>query len=227
MIGFDHVDVVTDEGVRLLHDITLTVSERRVGVIGANGSGKTTLARLINGLTLPTTGHVTVGERDTARDPRGVQRAVGFVFQDADHQLVYPTPLEDIALGLRAHGLSKADAGEAAMVTLRRVALDHKADQAIHTLSGGEKHLVALCGVLALEPEWIVLDEPTTTLDLVNRRRVVEVLLGLPQHLVIVSHDLDLVRQLDRVVLLDQGTVVGDGRPDPVINAYTGLVGGA
>lgn len=226
MIGFDHVDVVTDEGVRLLHDINLTVSERRVGVIGANGSGKTTFARLINGLTLPTTGTVTVGDLDTARDPRGVQRAVGFVFQDADHQLVYPTPLEDIALGLRAHGLNKREANEAAMVTLRRVALDHKAHQAIHTLSGGEKHLVALCGVLALEPTWIVLDEPTTTLDLVNRRRVVQVLLGLPQHLVIVSHDLDLVRQLDRVVLLDQGAVVGDGLPGPVIDRYTALVGG-
>jgi biotin transport system ATP-binding protein len=226
VIGFDHVDVMTDEGVQLLHDITLTVSERRVGVIGANGSGKTTFARLVNGLTLPTTGSVRVGELDTARDPRAVQRAVGFVFQDADHQLVYPTPREDIALGLRAHGLSKADANEAAMSTLRRVALAHKADQAIHTLSGGEKHLVALCGVLALEPTWIVLDEPTTTLDLVNRRRVVEVLLGLPQHLIIVSHDLDLVRQLDRVVLLDRGEVVGDGRPGPVIDAYTTLVGG-
>ncbi len=225
MITFAGVDVVATEGTVLLHDIALSVGERRVGIIGANGSGKTTLARLINGLTLPTRGTVVVDGIDTAQDRRGVQRRVGFVFQDADHQLVYPTPVEDIALGLRAHGLGKRAAHESAMATLRRVSLEHKADQAIHTLSGGEKHLVALCGVLALEPTWIVFDEPTTTLDLVNRRRVIDVLLGLPQHLVIVSHDLDLVGQLDRVLLIDRGTVVADGSADPTIGAYTDLIG--
>jgi biotin transport system ATP-binding protein len=227
VITFADVDVVTAEGAVLVHDVTLTLTERRVAIIGANGSGKTTLARLINGLTLPARGMVTVGGIDTTRDPRAVQRRVGFVFQDADHQLVYPTPLEDISLGLRAHGLSKRHAREGAMASLRRVALEHKADQAIHTLSGGEKHLVALCGVLALEPTWIVLDEPTTTLDLVNRRRVIDVLLGLPQHLVIVSHDLDLVRQLDRAVLMDGGAVAADGDPRPTIAVYTDLVGAA
>ena len=225
MIAFTDVDVVAVDGPVLLHDISVSLSERRVAVIGANGSGKTTLARLINGLTLPTRGTVTVDDIDTAREPRAVQRRVGFVFQDADHQLVYPTPVEDIALGLRAHGLGKGAAHAAAMATLRRVSLDHKADQAIHTLSGGEKHLVALCGVLALEPTWIVLDEPTTTLDLTNRLRVIDVLLGLPQHLVIVSHDLDLVRQLDRVLLIDQGTVAADGPAAGTIGTYTDMIG--
>ena len=225
MITLTDVDVVATDGPVLLQDVSVSLSDRRVAVIGANGSGKTTLARLMNGLTLPTRGTVTVDDMDTAHDMRAVQRRVGFVFQDADHQLVYPTPVEDIALGLRAHGLGKRAAHESAMATLRRVSLEHKADQAIHTLSGGEKHLVALCGVLALEPTWIVLDEPTTTLDLVNRRRVIDVLLCLPQHLVIVSHDLDLVRQLDRVLLLDQGMVVADGPADLTIGAYTELIG--
>ena len=225
MITLTDVDVVAVDGPVLLHDISVSLSQRRVAVIGANGSGKTTLARLINGLTLPTRGTVTVDDMDTAQETRAVQRRVGFVFQDADHQLVYPTPVEDIALGLRAHGFGKRAAHESAMDTLRRVALEHKADQAIHTLSGGEKHLVALCGVLALEPTWIVLDEPTTTLDLVNRRRVIDVLLGLPQHLVIVSHDLDLVRQLDRVLLMDQGAVVADGPAELMIGTYADLIG--
>ena len=225
MITLTEVDVVAVDGPVLLHDVSVSLSQRRVAVIGANGSGKTTLARLINGLTLPTRGTVTVDDMDTVQDTRAVQRRVGFVFQDADQQLVYPTPVEDIALGLRAHGLGKRAAHDSAMATLRRVALEHKANQAIHTLSGGEKHLVALCGVLALEPTWIVLDEPTTTLDLVNRRRVIDVLLSLSQHLVIVSHDLDLVRQLDRVLLMDQGAVVADGPPDLTIGAYTDLIG--
>lgn len=218
------VAVVATDGTVLLHDVTVSLTQRRVGVIGANGSGKTTLARTINGLTLPTSGTVIVDGIDTARDRRGVQRRVGFVFQDADHQLVYPTPVEDIALGLRARGLGKRAAHDAAMDVLRMVSLQHKADQAIHTLSGGEKHLVALCAVLALEPTWIVLDEPTTTLDLVNRHRVIDVLMGLHQHLVIVSHDLDLVRQLDRVLLIDQGAVVADGMPDSTTDAYLDLV---
>ena len=224
MIALTDVGVVTTDGTVLLHDVTLSLTQRRVGVIGANGSGKTTLARTLNGLTLPTSGTVTVDGIDTARDRRGVQRHVGFVFQDADHQLVYPTPVEDIALGLRARGLGKRAALDAAMDVLRMVSLQNKADQAIHTLSGGEKHLVALCAVLALEPMWIVLDEPTTTLDLVNRHRVIDVLMGLHQHLVIVSHDLDLVRQLDRVLLIDQGAVVADGMPDSTTDAYLDLV---
>ena len=225
MITLTDVAVVATDGAVLLHDVTATLTERRVGVIGSNGSGKTTLARTINGLTLPTSGCVVVDGIDTARDRRGVQRRVGFVFQDADHQLVYPTPVEDVALGLRAHGLGARAARAAAMEVLRTVSLEHKADQAIHTLSGGEKHLVALCAVLALEPKWIVLDEPTTTLDLVNRRRVIEALTALTQHLVIVSHDLDLVRRLDRVLLVEQGTVVADGPAAPTTATYRELVG--
>lgn len=225
MIEFADVEVVAADGAVLLGDVSLTLSERRVGVIGANGSGKTTFARLINGLTLPTRGSVRVDGVDTADDRRAVQQRVGFVFQDADHQLVYPTPAEDVALGLRARGLGKRAATAAARDALRDLSLEGKADQAIHTLSGGEKHLVALCAVLALEPEWVVLDEPTTSLDLVNRRRVVDVLAGLAPRLVIVSHDLDLVRDLDRAILLDDGAVVADGDPGETTSRYLERVG--
>jgi len=224
VIVFADAGVELPGGTVLLRDVSLSLSERRVAVIGANGSGKTTLVRLINGLTAPTSGRVIVDGLDTVNDRKAVQRRVGFVFQDADHQLVYPTPAEDVALGLRARGRSARDARRDALATLRRAGLGHKADQAIHTLSGGEKHLVALCAVLALDPEWIVLDEPTTTLDLVNRRRVIDAMEDLDQNLVIVSHDLDLARQSDRAVLMSDGAVVADGAPGPTVDAYVDRV---
>jgi biotin transport system ATP-binding protein len=224
MILFDGVGVATPEGTPLLRDVSLSLSERRIAIIGANGSGKTTLARLINGLTAPTSGAVSVDGLDTVADRKAVQRRVGFVFQDADHQLVYPTPVEDVALGLRARGRSGRDARQDALAALRHVGLTRKADQAIHTLSGGEKHLVALCAVLALDPAWIVLDEPTTTLDLINRRMVLDVIEGLDQNLVIVTHDLELAGQLDRAVLLSGGEVVAQGDPGQTIDAYVSQV---
>lgn len=225
MIRVDAVDVVRED-VPVLHGIDLRIEERRVAVIGANGSGKTTLARLLNGLVSPTAGRVTVDGHDTVRQARDVQRRVGFVFQDADHQLVYPTPLEDVALGLRARGRSRAEARREAAEALERLGLSAHAHQAVHTLSGGEKHLVALAAVLALRPEWIVLDEPTTSLDIVNRRRVVAALGELDQRLVVVSHDLELVASMERAILLSGGSVAADGAAGEVIEAYVREVGG-
>ncbi len=224
MIALHKVTVTTDDGVTLLDGVTTTIDHGRTAVIGANGSGKTTLARLLNGLALPSRGTVTVDGYDVAADRREVQRRVGFVFAVADHQLVYPTPLEDVALGLRARGLGKDEARDRARAALAAMGMEDRADQAIHTLSGGEKHLVALAAVLVLEPDWIVIDEPTTTLDLVNRRRVVEVLLGLPHHLVVVTHDLDLAARLDRALLVSGGKVWSEGAPDVVIRTYRELV---
>lgn len=220
MIECRDVGVRTDEGVELLRDVTLTIDHARTAIIGANGSGKTTLARLFNGLTRATSGAVSVDGLDVAGNRRAVQRLVGFVFANADHQLVYPTPLEDVALSLRARGVAVREAQERARAQLDAVGLALKADQAIHTLSGGEKHLVALCAVLVLEPQWLVIDEPTTTLDLINRRRVVDVLARLPQRLVVVSHDLDLVRTMDAAVLVDAATVVATGASDDVAARY-------
>lgn len=224
MIALRDVRVETDDGVVLLTDVTLAIAARRTAVIGANGSGKTTLARLLNGLTTPSAGTVSVDGRDVAGERAEVQRRVGFVFASADHQLVYPTPVEDVALGLRARGVPRTQARERATAALASVGIAHKADQAIHTLSGGEKHLAALAAVLVLEPDWLVVDEPTTTLDLVNRRRVMEVLERLPQRLVVVSHDLDLVRTLDEAVLIHDTRVAGTGDPGTMIERYLGLV---
>ncbi len=225
MIACTDVCVRTEDGVELLREVTLTIDRPRTAIIGANGSGKTTLARLLNGLTPASSGTVTVDGVDVAANRREVQRRVGFVFANADHQLVYPTPVEDVALSLRARGVAQRDARARALEQLTAVGLAHKADQGVHTLSGGEKHLVALCAVLVLEPHWLIVDEPTTTLDLVNRRRVVDVLATLPQRLVVVSHDLDLVREMDTAVVVHDARVFATGSSDEMIACYRSLIG--
>lgn len=207
----------------VLRDVSLRLAERRVGVIGANGSGKSTLARLLNGLLLPERGRVLADGLDTRTDGREVRRRVGFVFADPDAQIVYPTVAEDLAFGLRARGLARDEIARRVEVVLRDYGLQALRDAPAHALSGGEKQLLAVCGVLVTDPRALVMDEPTTLLDLRNRRLLATVLAGLTQPAVVVTHDLDLVAGFDRVVVLDEGRVVADGAPDAAIAAYVAL----
>ena len=175
--------------VTILAPTTLTLTERRVAVIGANGSGKSTLARLINGLVLPTSGYVRVNGLDSHDDGRAVRRQVGFVFSDADSQLIMPTPVEDVALSLRRLRLGRREREERAREILDRFHLAHLAEVSVHALSGGQKQLLALAGVLATDPQVLVCDEPTTLLDLRWRTHVNDLLASLDQQLVHVTHD--------------------------------------
>lgn len=218
------VTVPTPTGDRVvLEPTTLTLTERRIGVIGANGSGKSTLARLLNGLVTPTAGRVLVDGLDVARQGREVRRRVGFVFTDPAAQLVMPTCVEDVELSLRRHEPS-ADARRArALGVLDRFGLREHAHDSVHGLSGGQKQLLALAGVLAVEPAVVVADEPTTLLDLANTRRVGDLLLSLDQQVVLVTHDLDLARRCDRVLVIADGGVRFSGAPDDAVDAYVRL----
>jgi biotin transport system ATP-binding protein len=207
----------------LLHPVTATLGERRVAVVGANGSGKSTLARLVNGLVLPTTGRVRVDGLDTARDGAAVRRRVGFLFTDPDAQLVMPTPAEDVALSLR-RAVPAAERDAAVRAVLDRFGLGAHADVPVHALSGGQKQLLALAGVLAVEPAVLVCDEPTTLLDLRWRRVVVDLLDALEQQVLLVTHDLDAAARADRVLVVDDGRVVADDAPGPAIEAYLRLM---
>ena len=197
--------------VTLLGPVTARLTEHRIAIIGANGSGKSTLARLVNGLALPSTGTVRVDGLDTARDGPAVRRRVGFVFTDPDAQLVMPTAIEDVGLSLRRLGVGAAERRARALAVLERFGLGDRADQPVHTLSGGQKQLLALAGVLATEPAILVCDEPTTLLDLRWRRTVDTLLASLPQQVVQVTHDLEAARRADRVLVVDSGAVVHDG----------------
>jgi biotin transport system ATP-binding protein len=210
----------------VLRDVDLALTERRVAVLGANGSGKSTLARLLNGLVLPSEGRVLVDGHDTRRDGAAVRRRVGFVFTDPDAQIVMPTVAEDIAFSLRRAGLPRAERDRRVADVLARFALADHADQPAHLLSGGQKQLLALAAVLVTEPAVLVCDEPTTLLDLRNAARVSDLLAGLPQQVVLVTHHLDLVQAYERVLVVDGGRVVHDGPPAEAVAAYRALAQG-
>ncbi|KQY38064.1 MULTISPECIES: energy-coupling factor ABC transporter ATP-binding protein [Nocardia] len=208
----------------VLRDIDLRITERRVGFIGANGSGKSTLARMLNGLLKPATGTVTVDGLDVARKGAQVRRKVGFVFTDPDTQIVMPTVAEDLAFSLRRSGLSKAEIAARVQRMLDRFGLAAHTDHPAHLLSGGQKQLLAIGSALIREPEVIVADEPTTLLDLRNARRVSQALNSLDQQVIVVTHQLGLLDGFDRVVVLDNGSVVFDGPPVAAIDAYRQLI---
>ncbi|QCB97718.1 ABC transporter ATP-binding protein [Arthrobacter sp. PAMC25564] len=207
----------------LLNELSLSLTERRIGVIGANGSGKSTLLRLLNGLVAPSNGAVTVDGADTVRAVHEVRRRVGFVFTDPLSQLVMPTGREDVELSLRRSVRNAADRRRLAEATLDRFGLLPLADQSIYELSGGERQLLALAAVLAVNPEVLVLDEPSTLLDLRNRELLRRTLAGLSQQVILSTHDLDLAQDMDRVLVVDAGRVVFDGGAAAAVGHYRAL----
>lgn len=201
-------------------DFVLEAGET-VALLGPNGSGKTTFVLHLNGL-LAGEGLVAVcGLRVEKRHLAAVRRRVGLVFQDADEQLFMPTVLEDICYGPLNLGLSQEKALNAAHRALQQVGMEHARDKAPYHLSAGEKRRVALAGVLAMQPEILVLDEPTTFLDPPARRALVETLRGLPQAKLIVTHDVWFARRLaTRAVFFERGRIVCDGPLGEVLAHY-------
>jgi len=196
-------------------------SGESVALFGANGSGKTTFVLHLNGL-LRGEGSIEICglllADDTLQDLRS---KVGVVFQDSDEQLFMPTVLEDVAFGPLNLGLSPEDAMTHARTVLKRVGMAHALDRAPYHLSAGEKKRVAIAGVLAMDPEILVLDEPTTFLDPPARRDLVTLLRGLPQAKVLVTHDADLARALaTRAVFFDQGRIAGEGEVIEIVQRF-------
>jgi biotin transport system ATP-binding protein len=209
----------------VLSEVSLTLTERRIGVIGSNGSGKSTFARLLNGLLLPDRGSVTVDGLDTKSKAKEIRRRVGFVFQNPDNQIVFPLVEEDIAFGMKNLGFDKATIAAKTEEALKRYdLLDHRT-HAAQFLSGGQKQLLAISGVLVMEPDYIVFDEPTTLLDLRNKLTVTKAIRELSQTAIVVTHDLDLVRDFDRVIVFANNQVMVDDVPEVAIQAYREAMG--
>lgn len=202
----------------ILEDVSADLNEARIGVIGCNGSGKSTFAKLLIGLETVSSGKVLLN--DAPISSKQASGKVGFVFQNPDNQIVFPIVGEDLEFGLKKSGLNKVEIQERVDELVNRFGIAHLIDCRTHELSGGEKQLIALIGVLVMKPQTIVLDEPTTLLDLKNRQILLNILDGLEQNLVIVSHDLELMSKMERLVWIDEGKIRRDGDPETLLAEY-------
>ena len=202
----------------VLEDIGLGVGPtERVGIIGPNGAGKTTLFMLICGVVAPVAGSLEVFGQPV--NPGAFQPEIGMVFHHTNDQLICPTVREDIAFGPQNTGLNEEEVHERVTDTAAATGITGLLDRTPHELSSGEQRLVALTGILAMMPRLLILDEPTSDLDLRYRRRLITMLNGMKEHAILVaSHDLEFILETcDRVVLLDAGRMQADGKPAEVM----------
>ncbi|AZU02441.1 ABC transporter ATP-binding protein [Brevibacterium linens ATCC 9172] len=211
----------------ILTHITLTLTEDVVAVIGANGSGKSTLLQLFNGLVTANAGEVLVDGIDPRRQPAKVRSRVGFVFTDPAAQLVMPTPIEDIELSLRK-SVPKRERRAAALAVLDELGIADLAERSVYELSGGQRQLVALAAVLAVDPQILVLDEPTTLLDLRNQERLRVHLQNLVSRrgvrIILTTHDLEFAQIAERAIVVDDGRIAADSTPAEAVAAYRNLI---
>ena len=207
-------------GRTVLDNLSLDIAERRVGLIGTNGSGKSSLVRLLNGLLAADKGRVSVHGLDAATQAGELPRKVGFIFQNPDHQIIFPTVAEEIAFSLEQAGMPRREAAKEAVPALARFERAHWAERPVHALSEGEKQFLCIIAVLVMRPALLILDEPFSSLDLPTRRRLETLIAGLDQQVILVAHELDAFAGYDRVVWLHEGRLRGDGPPGEVIPAY-------
>jgi len=206
------------DGTDVLNNINLDVYEGdRIGIVGPNGAGKTTFFLLLCGVLKASSGEISMkGKRII---PGKFHPEIGMVFQNPDDQLFCPSVTDDIAFGPRNLGLSDGEVDERVSEVLEMLGIQDLANQAPHHLSGGQKRMAAIAGVLAMHPELVIYDEPTSNLDFRYRRRVLNALKNSPQKAMLVaSHDLEFVLELcSRVVLLDEGRIIADGNPVEIL----------
>lgn len=222
-ISIQQLSYAYADGTAALTDIELSIqATERIALVGANGSGKSTLLLHLNGILLPQTGEIVVGELPIVeKNLKAIRNFVGLVFQNPDDQLFMPTVWEDITFGPMNQGIRGKELSHRAHHAMIAVGLDPAYYNLRNTgnLSGGEKKRVAIAGVLAMQPQVIVLDEPSAQLDPRSRRQLITLLSYLPLTQIIATHDLDLAVDLcTRTIVLSQGQVVFDGPTETVMS---------
>jgi cobalt/nickel transport system ATP-binding protein len=228
-IDIENLTYTYPDGTKALNNINLSIeANERVALIGANGSGKSTLQLHLNGIILPQEGRVRVGEWSvTSGNLREIRNFVGLVFQNPDNQLFMPTVWEDVAFGPKNRGWRNEELAEQVKKGMKMVDIDpkHYGERNTENLSGGEKKRIAIAGVLAMEPQVLVFDEPSAQLDPRSRRQLIELLQGLSLTQLIATHDLDLALELcPRTVVLSQGQIVYDGETERIMSNLDFLV---
>lgn len=219
MIRFEHVSFEYEKGKKVLDDLSFTICDgEAVGLIGANGTGKSTLMKVLLGL-LPYTGTIYVDDSVVNKhNLKDVRRKLGFVLQNSDNQMFMPTVYEDIMFAPMNYGMSREEAEAKTDRVLERLGLTDLKYRHNHRISGGEKRMAAIATILAMDPDVLLMDEPTSALDPYNRRIVINTINALPNTKLITSHDLDMI--LDtcrRVLLLSNGRIVADGEASTVL----------
>ncbi|MFO0211885.1 MAG: energy-coupling factor ABC transporter ATP-binding protein [Pseudanabaena sp.] len=222
-ISIESLSYTYPDGIKALQGINFQIAAtEKVAIVGANGSGKSTLLLHLNGILMPQHGEIVIGEMPvTPNNLLAIRNFVGIVFQNPDDQLFMPTVWEDVAFGPMNQGLKGADLKILVSEALVAVGLDvtKYAERLSHNLSGGEKKRVAIAGVLAMQPQVLVFDEPSAQLDPRSRRQLIQLLQTLPETQLIATHDLDLVLELcDRTIVLSEGKVVYDGNTKQVLS---------
>ena len=206
--------------LRILKSITFHSDQRRIGIVGRNGSGKSTLARLLCGLVPPSTGTLRIGAVDVAHDRYQAIRTVGMLFQNPDHQIIFPTVEEELVFGLHQLGYSRADAAQAAIDALAQFNCTHWANQSVSTLSQGQRHLVCLIAVLLMKPRLVVLDEPYAGLDIPTTMQLRKHLHAIDASIIHISHQPDMLQDYDHVVWIDDGEMAGEGAPSVILPLF-------
>ena len=207
---FDYPD-----GHEAIKNISFTIHPgESVGIIGANGAGKSTLLMLLMGVLFPKNGKVLVGDVEvTKKTLPMIRQRMGMVFQDPDDQLFMTTVYDDVAFGPRNYQLSEQEVEQRVTKALELVGIPHLKDRAPFRLSGGEKRAAAIASVLSMEPDILIMDEPTTALDPKARRRLISLLNSFEHTKIITSHDLDMVVDTcSRTIVIEAGEIVADGK---------------
>lgn len=219
MLEFRNVSFSYEPGTPVLDNLSFHIRKgETVGLIGANGAGKSTIMKLMLGL-LPAQGEILVeGMPVTKRNLSVIRQKIGFVLQDSDNQMFMPTVYEDMIFGPRNYGLTREEADARVDRVLKELGLESLKHRHNHKISGGEKRMAAIATILAMEPEMIVMDEPSTALDPVNRRTVISTINSRRETKLIASHDLDMILDTcQRVILLNHGRIVADGEAETVL----------
>ena len=204
----------------ILRSVSFHSDAKRIAILGRNGSGKSTLSRLICGLDRPNQGVIRINDIDVYADRRAALNTVGMIFQNPDHQIIFPTVIEEMVFGLTQMGVEKPVADQRAMSYLAKFGKSDWRDRAISTLSQGQKKLLCLMAILAMEPKVIILDEPLAALDIPTQRQLTTILQSLPQTLIYITHDTAPIQHYDVAIWLEQGQVVETGSPDTVVPKF-------
>ena len=205
---------------RILENVSLSIREQRVGFIGRNGSGKTTLLRILAGLQELNKGKVLIDGTEVAKKRKEAIKQVGIIFQNPDHQIIFPTVGEELRFGLTQLGLKKNEADLKVIACLKKYDKVDWFERSISTLSQGQKHLVCLLSVLLMKPKVLLLDEPFTGIDIPTQLKLEHYLSSLKQTIIHVSHVPETFENYQRLIWIDEGIVQADGTPKTVIKKY-------